>query len=221
VTRGVPGSGTLNPHGTLARYKAGCGCDLCRDANRRVHTLFLLDREPRTLPAVGTRRRMRALAAIGWSCAALAREMGCSPSMVSQIQHGPAPVVRRATARSVALVYERLSMRIPPDEDARTRLSAARKGWAPPLAWDDIDDPDASPRTSGPSTDDVDPVVIERLSMGHRVAIEGRDRPAVVAALAARGLSDGRIADLLGVWPETVLRARRRHNIPSSWRAAS
>lgn len=220
MTRGVPGSGPLNPHGTLARYKAGCGCDRCRDANRRVHTLLLLDPKPRTLPAIGTRRRMRALAALGWSCTALAREMACSPSMISQIQNGPADVVRRGTARAVADLYERLSMRCPDREDVRTRTSAARNGWAPPLAWDDIDH-DEAPHLDAPPVDEADPVLIERLLSGDRIEVPKEDRDVVVGELARRGLSDPHIADLIGIWPESVMRARRRRNIPSTWSAAS
>jgi hypothetical protein len=43
-------------------------------------------------------------------------------------------------------IYDQLSMQIPEGRYvARTRNHAERMGWPPPLAWDDIDDPDECP----------------------------------------------------------------------------
>jgi hypothetical protein len=61
--------------------------------------------------------------------------------------------VLASTANHVADVYERLAMRFPPETNrhekaaaARARNLATRMGWPPPLAWDDIDNPDEKPR---------------------------------------------------------------------------
>ena len=81
------------------------------------------------------------------------------------------------TARTTQLVdemYERLWDAPPPQHttaqrkaSAAARVVAARQGWLPPLAWDDIDDapePDQNqPDTSG-SEDDLDEIAIERAS---------------------------------------------------------
>lgn len=214
MTRGIKGSGAKNPHGTRARYRSDkCRCAPCTRANTKACTLYLLN--PRPYPdATGTRRRIQALAAIGWSCSALAREMGCSGSQVSQIQLGTSARVLPSTADMVAEVYERLSMRVPKKEDVRVRNHARRNGWVPPLAWDNIDDPDEVPCLGAdvPATE-ADPVLIERLMTNGQADVPINERPVVVAELVARGMADPDIAHRIGVWPETVLRIRQRHGI--------
>ncbi len=100
----------------------------------------------------GTRRRVQALVACGWSQARLARGLGLTAAnfcgMLRRDQ------VTAATARAVGELYDRLWNQPPPEHDQRTRIAASRarnhagqQGWAPPLAWDDdqIDDPGARP----------------------------------------------------------------------------
>jgi hypothetical protein len=96
------------------------------------------------VPAAGTVRRMRALAAIGWAPAELAPNFG-SREQVLQIRAGRTAMVTVLTASRVAAVYDRLSGT--PGSSVRARNAARRAGWAPPLAWDgvDIDDPTAVP----------------------------------------------------------------------------
>lgn len=92
--------------------------------------------------ATGTRRRLQALRAAGWSAQALAEQLDCSESMVCK--RNWQPVVRAATAAQVAELFDRLQLIPGPSE--RARRYAARNGWPPPLAWDDdIDDPAAQP----------------------------------------------------------------------------
>ena len=103
------------------------------------------------VPAAGTRRRLQALVAIGWSQAELGRRLGMNPSnfgtMLGRDQ------VTAATDRAVRQLYDGLWNRKPPEPDHRARISASRarsyarsRGWAPPMAWDDeeIDKPDAA-----------------------------------------------------------------------------
>lgn len=128
-------------------YVRGSTVELVRD--------FSLDRlAPRALvPPHGTVRRLRALTALGWSAAELARRLGLTDEGVNLVLAGPS-TVRHSTRTAVARLYDELSMTLPPDRDrygrgvaTRTRARAAANGWVPPLAWEDgtIDDPEARP----------------------------------------------------------------------------
>lgn len=92
--------------------------------------------------AIGTRRRLQALAALGWDPVPLAARAGLDWSVV---QH--AATVPAGAAVLVARTYDRLSMTRPPltARSARVAAQAVRHRWAPPLSWDedDLDDPDA------------------------------------------------------------------------------
>ncbi len=101
----------------------------------------------------GTRRRLRALYALGWTSTHLAREVGVARQYMSRLLTAPEDErVAAATARTVARVYDRLWNRDPVaggvvDWAAKRASSrAASHGWAPPQAWDDetIDDPAAT-----------------------------------------------------------------------------
>lgn len=101
----------------------------------------------------GTTRRLRALVAIGWTQTELASRIGWDVTNLNSIVMARRQCVRIDTARLVAAVYDELSMT--PGPSSRARSLAARRGWLPPLAWDDdtIDDPAFEPedvrRTAG------------------------------------------------------------------------
>lgn len=102
------------------------------------------------IPAHGTRRRIQALATRGWSLSKLAIMMGMNLTdfwWVLRRDH-----VTVGTHRRMAAVYENLWDQEPPHDDWHTKTvysrsvhHAKRHGWLPPLAWDDIDDPDEHP----------------------------------------------------------------------------
>jgi hypothetical protein len=139
-------------HGTYAGYVAGCRNDCCRTAARRYQKRRVYEGKPRRVSSLGTRRRIEALACLGWDMYAIARHLGTGRDTVRQwTMHET--VYRRTHERMVA-VYDELSMRLPPQDTkdqranvAKTRNRAARMGWYPPLSWDEgeIDDPDARP----------------------------------------------------------------------------
>ena len=95
--------------------------------------------------SVGTSRRLQALVALGYNTVELGRLLDRSPAWVSQLLHNRKPKVNGDTARDVIELYERLSMTPGPSQHARDR--AIRRGWMPPLAWDEetIEDPAAAP----------------------------------------------------------------------------
>lgn len=101
----------------------------------------------RDIDATGTRRRLRALVAIGWPIDHLAPRLGIFATALGNIARGELEHVRIATADTVALHYQQLS-RVPGPSN-RGRILARKKGWHGPLAWDgNIDDPQAQPETS-------------------------------------------------------------------------
>jgi hypothetical protein len=101
------------------------------------------------IPGVGTVRRVRALVAIGWSLTELAERMGWSLANLCDLVSCRSDDVAVRTAQLVAKLYGRLSMT--PNAgplSGRARAMARRKGWVPPLAWNEgaIDNPRARPR---------------------------------------------------------------------------
>lgn len=169
-----------------------------------------LDDLPATAPvdAAGTRRRLRALAVNGWSAARLAARLGIDPTHLRRIIRGDGKSrnVAVATARAVRDLYGELWDRPPPEGTHREKVAASRarnharrQGWAPPLAWDAIDDPDASP------------------AQGWERAAGSRREHGTLAAealdLIAMGVDPGRAAERLGVSRSTLgtvlSRARR------------
>lgn len=131
--------------------------------------------------ATGVRRRLQALHALGWGWAALARELESVPIQVRSTL--TADTVTAKWARRVIAAYDRLSMVRPEGKYAqRARNRSARRGWLPPLAWDDefLDLPDAdlaaelSRRTAA-----MDSAELHRC---YRASLEGDRSPLIVAA---------------------------------------
>ncbi|MEE6295165.1 hypothetical protein [Georgenia wangjunii] len=91
------------------------------------------------VPGIGTRRRVRALIWMGWTHEAMKEESGVTTNVLARSREH----VRQFTHDAVAEMYDRLSMREGPS--ARNRERAVRRGYAPPLAWEDIDNPDEVP----------------------------------------------------------------------------
>jgi hypothetical protein len=143
-----------------------------------------------SIDPTGTRRRVEALATLGWSKARLAPEIGTS--YVGLKNRLRADRVSGRFARAMAEVYDRLWNQRPEDHGVqgwvadRVRRCAQQDGWAGPLAWDDdtIDDPKAQPQT-----DAVEPIASEgknvpdRWLMGESVILQSEDRKQVVQHL--------------------------------------
>jgi hypothetical protein len=163
-----------------ATRKAGCVCPVARE-RRRVY--FKRQQfghlDPAYTDATGTRRRLQALIAIGWPIRELARQMGWTGNP-GLLLYGERQQVHKHTAALVADVYDRLWD--VPGPSVRSRRAAARAGYAPPLAWDDIDDPAATPSLDG-GGDLVDEVVDE---VAVRRALDGDEATAVRLTEAER-----------------------------------
>lgn len=162
----------------------------------------------RLVDACGVRRRLNALAAIGWSRHALAAELGCDRSNVQKIIRSARSTPE--TAAAVRALYDRLSM-IPGPHPAAAAV-ARRRGWPPPLAWDDdeLDDPKGRPNLgraprNGPAPDEV---AVQRAMRGDPVALHPVERSAAVHRLTAAGHSAAEIAARLGTTKRSVTRHR-------------
>lgn len=168
--------------------------------------------------ATGTRRRLQALTAIGWSVELLGAQLGRRPNSLSRSMTGNSVTAR--TAHAVATLYERLCNTTPPRMTSEQRAAAhaarahaAARGWLPPLAWDDIDtDPTPPPAITGASQEnDMDEIAVERALAGDHITYDDLTRAEqqeVVRRLTARGNSIRDIAAQLGTTKRTVSRRR-------------
>lgn len=151
--------------------------------------------------ATGTRRRLRALAAIGWSFSELGRRLDRKQQFISHLAEDGCALVTAATTRRVAELYDQLSgTPAPPSQPAtRARRNAEREGWAPPLAWeeDTIDDPAAQPDPGKSKALGADWLLVERALHGEAVELTQIDRHAAVQEGRRRGVTHTRLALLL------------------------
>ena len=189
---------TASRHGTTAAYNHdGCRCpDAKRASNRYDKVKRLRKARGVTAPhasvdATGTRRRLHALMATGWSYEHLADRLGVTPPAVRQWCNREQ--VKPSTVATVRALYEEL-WRVPgPSEHARRR--AAARGYLPPLWWDDdrIDDPAYDPRRD----------VVSKAQLRDEARWERIER---VARLTRAGWSLTQIAQELDKHPRQVSR---------------
>ncbi|SFF61759.1 helix-turn-helix domain-containing protein [Blastococcus tunisiensis] len=179
------------------------------------------NRAPRShVVATGTRRRLRALIAVGWSQDELAARLGRSSAGLRRTMLSDA--VTAQTAQDVSALYEQLWNLRPPQstDDQRAAADAARafaaeRGWLPPLAWDDIDT-DPQHHADPVDTDgDLDEIAIERALAGDGIRLEHltpAEQDEVVRRLTERGKSIRDIAQQLATTKRTISRRRASIN---------
>ena len=98
---------------------------------------------PRRIPATGTMRRIQGLSAIGWTGTQIARDAGLGTQFLRDVVSGRYQRIPRDKADAVKRVCRARYLMPGPSKTART--VAARNGWVPVTAWDDIDDPTEKP----------------------------------------------------------------------------
>ncbi|WP_375502668.1 helix-turn-helix domain containing protein [uncultured Jatrophihabitans sp.] len=174
-----------------------------------------------TVDPIGTRRRLQALIAIGWSLPQLAAHLDRTPAHLARTLGGIRVTIR--TAEQVRALYDCLWDLRPPQDNSAARAAAGaaralavQNGWLPPLAWDDIDnDPDPDPQHPDPlpaGVDDLDEIAIERAVIGDGIRLEQltpAEQEEVVRQLTERGKSIRHIAGQLSTTKRTVSRRRR------------
>ena len=110
------------------------------------------------MTALGARRRLQALAAMGWSIEAIRERYDVSDA-ISKVRNGR---VARTHPQIVAVAKRAFDdLWDQPGPSRAAKMRAGKLGWAPPLAWDNIDDPDEQPHGIGTdsghlSVDDID-----------------------------------------------------------------
>lgn len=139
-------AGPDGPHGTASAYtRARCRCPDARNAWRLYKKRGREGRRPPGYVSVmGVRRRLQALASIGYTITDISTLSSVPFPTVRDLIH---PWIRGGVSarldRQFRALYARLSGT--PGPSHRAALRARAKGWAPPLAWNDIDDPDEKP----------------------------------------------------------------------------
>lgn len=132
---------------------------------RRTTETRILAVKPRTtelpgsgthVPGLGTLRRLRALAADGWTASELGRRCGKHKQFIVYLQNQDSSlIVRRWVAAYVTDLYIQLAGLKPEEHGIKphiaqlTRDRAANKGWTGTAYWDpeDFDNPDFKPAT--------------------------------------------------------------------------
>jgi len=99
---------------------------------------------PNRVPTLGTARRIQALAVMGWPLAHIGHVAGMYLTQINDVVAGRRKRITRAQAEAIDAVYRALCTT--PGPSPRTRTIAARNGWVPAQAWDDIDNPAALPQ---------------------------------------------------------------------------
>jgi hypothetical protein len=94
--------------------------------------------------ALGARRRTQALGRLGHTTDVIAAAAGRGATTIVKIQNGFTCTVTPAIEEDIHRAWVALSNK--PGVSAVAAKRAAKLGWAPPLAWDDIDDPRERPK---------------------------------------------------------------------------
>lgn len=108
----------------------------------------------------GVRRRLQALAVMGWPQRMVCARAGVG-SNIGTLHRGHITAV---TFGKIAAVYEELWNVPGPSKQAATM--ARNAGFAAPMDWDDIDDPCEVPSEPVPAGEDVDEVLLARFLKG-------------------------------------------------------
>lgn len=178
-------------HGTRGAYQAaGCRCPEAVTAKR------LYDKRMRVgtqrggyVPALGAQRRIQALAWMGWTNEQIATAAGVSLRTVESITWGFTKSGRILVGIHDKIAGAYRAMECKPGPSALRAKRAKGSGWAPPAAWDNIDDPQEQPQLATKSTG------------RHFLDLDE------AAHLLRSGESAQRAADRLGVQVTTIDRA--------------
>ncbi|WP_244461547.1 MULTISPECIES: hypothetical protein [Rhodococcus] len=150
-------------------------------------------------PAVGARRRLRALNAMGYGDPSLAHRLNVEVDVVTSMPEKG--LIPSELWEAVDEIYDELSMRPGPDADLREQARA--EGLVPPLGWDDdeIDNPKARSHERERATGAVaaDEVVIVRRLSGEQVPMRNCERREIIRMAYEQRWSPSLLADKLAI----------------------
>lgn len=136
--------GELPEHGTPARYNHHrCRCVPCVRAKKRREIDYLTGTRY-YVSAAGSRRRLQALACMGWSMRELGERSGVNLRTLDHWRAGRTTRMHPEHADIIANLFRQLWDQ--PGPSHITKGWARKHGWAPPLAWDNIDDEHEQPK---------------------------------------------------------------------------
>lgn len=196
-------------HGTRAGYYAHRkhdqpACDRCKRAAAAAQARYDHNRDhgiPGRVSPLGTQRRLQALIALGYTWTNLDAHLG--NRMAEKFGSERLTYVFPSTHAKIFALYESLRDTMPPQTTSKERGAvtkakrmAARRGWAAPDRWYDIDDPNERP---DPGYDDyrnqqdksVDAVVVDRILSGDMTLARSATKAERVEVVA-RWRADGR-----------------------------
>lgn len=211
-------------HRALVRLHQGLPAFTLHDTATAILAVTYKPRRDR-LDGTGVRRRLRALARIGWDYGHLGRQLGVSRARVAQLTQDEKRFTQ-ALCERVEKVYDRLAWT--PGPSVRRMREAMAQGWVSPAAWDaeTIDDPAAVPvldipRDDQDDVDDVDQDVdhgkVWLAIGGDGVAwrdLSHAEKTAAVTELV-RHYPDDVIAARLRTTRDNVAKFREREEIPA------
>lgn len=156
----MPGPRPTAKCGTLAGYNRHCRegtpkCAPCREAMRLRQKAYRdsLPRGTLKVDAWPIIRRLQALHRLGWNMQDIYDVIGKKTRRRRLSVIMSHPMMLKRSANEFKRAYKLLHMKAPDNIHrgrARVRNHAIREGWAPPLAWDDIDDPNEVPSGIAP-----------------------------------------------------------------------
>ncbi len=176
------------------------------------YTLAVPDCVPdnRFVPPHGAVRRFHALMALGWT-----RDLIQPHTRGTNVQHLSRSPYNRMEAgrwRDIDRAYRLLHMTQGPSTLGATRAIA--KGYAPPMAWDDIDSPDEVPSTATEQPWTASMTSVERFAAWNAAKSQAaRDRVEDIEWLCRSGAGSGEILARTGTpnW-DALEQFLRRHD---------
>lgn len=210
---------TAGRHGDRSAYDWwGCRCPDGREAHRLYRKRLRHGRQPPAhIPAAGTARRLQGLVALGYSWRELAAHLGVSNRRTADIGMNPDGVVHRDTAARVSVIFERLSGT--PGTSKYALKVAARYGFMPPLAWDDIDNPHEVPNLGG-DAQVIDAVRLDRALSGSRMALDSHEKHHAVHRGVDQGMPLHLIAERLHLSYDSA-KSYSRRPLPAGYELAA
>lgn len=226
------GNGTLTKiwYGTYAttgrgkEHTHGTG-EFVRGPSRRVtrktaEAIYAVEAVPANLgPRVSDHERtplarlhLRSLVALGWSMNQLGAHLGMKHANNAHVFIAGDRVMARETVDRAEALFRELAMTPPPESTQRERIAASRArrhareaGWLPPLALDDLLEPEELLEDST----DVDEVLVQRVLSGTWEAAQETntaERRAIALRWYANGGSAYELARKTGWKPERYAR---------------
>lgn len=194
-------------HGSTKGYRAGCSERCCREAQNAYERRRRKHRQvygtELKVDATGTRRRIHALMALGHNSKTIAEACGWTTGE-AVLEVSRRSWVQVKTAKTLAAAFEELGMVV--GASAETRRRAQRQGWLPPLAWDNIDDPDEKPSIGR----DINP----------GGGLPWRELLAEYEFFTGTGMSEQYALERLGVTEDAIWNAKKKRRLAESEEAA-